>query len=236
MRHLSLLLLWGCASAGAIDPASSTDPEPTDTAAPTVDTDTDAPSTPTSTLCPPVDADTRVAIVTDIDETLTTSDNEWLLQIANPSHDPEMRPDADVLMRAWFDLGYRVFYVSARGKGSFLLDGTSAREATEGWLSDHGFPYASQDVFLADGIGSLIGTAQYKADVLYALQDEGFELVYAYGNADTDVEAYKLAGIPDDHIFLVGKLAGQMGVQAIPTDRAYTAHFASFMPSQPCAP
>ena len=45
----------------------------------------------------------HVLVVTDIDETLTTSNAEWLTQLADGSHDPAMRPDADVLMSGYAD-------------------------------------------------------------------------------------------------------------------------------------
>ena len=44
--------------------------------------------------------DVQAAVYTDIDETLTTSNEEWAQQLADPSHDPAMRPDADALMQA----------------------------------------------------------------------------------------------------------------------------------------
>src|SRR4051812_10555050 len=62
------------------------------------DSDTDA-DTDNDTSCPAVTTGTRAAVVTDIDETLTTDDNEFLYQIADPSYDPAMRPDADTLMQ-----------------------------------------------------------------------------------------------------------------------------------------
>lgn len=183
--------------------------------------------------CAPNEA---VAIVTDIDETLTTDDLEWLYQIADADHDPEMRPDADTLMQGWHALGYRIFYVTARGEGSSLLDGTPAREATTGWLDAHGFPYAEEDVFLADDYGALgSAAATYKTEVLAGIQDAGVRVDWAYGNAETDVTAYQAGGIPDDHIFLVGDLAGEYGVAPIPNEDAYTEHLADFLPGVGCA-
>jgi phosphatidate phosphatase PAH1 len=191
--------------------------------------------TTTTTACTPADDQTRTAVVTDIDETLTTDDNEFLLQIVDPSHDPEMRPDANTLMNAYHDLGYRIFYVTARGDGLILLDGTSATDATTEWLTRHNFPFNASDVFLADGVGAFSSSAaDYKTGVMQTLQDYGFDLVWAYGNADTDVEAYQNVGIPDDHIFLVGDLAGQYGVEPISNEDAYTNHMAQQIPLVPC--
>lgn len=55
----------------------------------------------------------------------------------------------------------------------------------------------------------------------------------AHGNADTDIEAHKAAGIPDDDIFLVGQLAGQLGVVPIEARDADTNH-PSFLDTVPC--
>lgn len=226
------------------DPKDTEDP-PADTDAPT-DTpadDTDAPAptgdtaetdAPAPTACDPVDDATVTVVVTDIDETLTTSDNEWLTQVALPFHDPEMRPAANDLMLAWQERGYRVIYLTARGKGLSLLDGRSAREATIDWLAAHRFPFRPGDVYLADGVGALFDAADYKAGVLQGLADDGYEVVWAYGNADTDITAYKQAGVPNDHQFLVGDLAGGMGVNGVPNGAAYKRHMNWWPANAPC--
>jgi phosphatidate phosphatase PAH1 len=212
---------------GTEDPATTEDPE---------DPEDPDPTTPTED-CPPVTEATRSLVVTDIDETLTLSDNEWLVQIGLPGTAPTMRPEADDVMRTFVERGYRVMYVTARGEGLSLRDGTTAREATEAWLSDNDFPYTSDGVFLADGIAAFGGEAAvYKTEVLTELQAAGFDIAFAYGNADTDIEAYQNVGIPDDRIFLVGVLAGQFGVEPIPTSEAFGAHLPRVQDFVPCAP
>lgn len=239
------LLCFACANAdsksGAIDTAPPDTDEPVDSdvadtdVVETVDSDPVEPvDTDLPVTCAPVSDTTRTVVVTDIDETLTTSDNEWLTQIALPGHDPEMRPSANDLMAAWEARGYRVIYLSARGEGLRLLDGTTARDATYAWLDAHHFPYRRRDVYLADGVGAILDADTYKADVLAQLQDEGFELVWAYGNADTDITAYKDAGIPNDHQWLVGDLAGQFRVNPIPTRKAYRDHILTWPLAAPC--
>ncbi len=145
-----------------------------------------------------------------------------------------MRPDADELMNRYAGLGYDVFYVTARGEDTNLSDGRTAREATADWLVAHGFPVAEDALFLAPGYGAVGEVAvEYKTGVLTDLQEQGRELAYAYGNATSDIEAFQAAGIPDDVIFLVGELAGEMGVQPIPDEEAYTAHIDAWMPGVP---
>ena len=52
------------------------------------------------------------AVVTDIDETLTTSDDEWLSQMGDAEHDPAMRPAANELIQAYADAGYEIVYIT----------------------------------------------------------------------------------------------------------------------------
>lgn len=167
------------------------------------------------------------AIATDIDETLTLSDGEYLGQLADPTYDPAERPDASTLMQRYHERGWRVFYVTARGDELVLNDGRGAQEATEDWLDDHGFPRAPDSVFLYPGtFVSGDDTVVYKAGVLADLGAAGWELGWAYGNAETDTQAWQQHGVPDDHIFLVGTLAGTMGVVGIEDEDAYTQHLA----------
>ena len=167
----------------------------------------------------------RHAVFTDIDETLTTADEEWLAQFADPSYDPAMRPDANTLMQAYWELGYTIYYVTARGRDLSLSDGRSAMEATQDWLQQHEFPLEDGVVYLADGIGVYGDSAvEYKSGVITDLVAQGWEASWAYGNAETDILAFQDAGIPDDHIYLVGERAGTMDVLSIPDDQAYTQH------------
>lgn len=187
--------------------------------------------------CPAPGADSHspcvppFAVFTDIDETLTTTDEEWLAQLGDPTHDPAMRPGADALMQGYAERGYTVFYVTARGERLALSDGRGARQASEDWLIAHGFPYADGQLYLAEGLGALGDSAvAYKSEVIMDLEAEGWQADWAYGNADTDILAFQDAGLPDEHIFLVGELAGTMGVQPIPDEEAYEAHQATQLP------
>ena len=174
----------------------------------------------------------EAAVVTDIDETLTTSDSEWLAQMFDASHDPQARPDAAELMRGYDELEYTVYYITARGESIELSDGRSAREATRDWLEEHGFPISDGRLFLAYGTGALGDAAvEYKAGVIEELALAGWTVLWAYGNSDTDIEAFQQAGIPDDNIFLVGELAGEMGVVGIPDDEAFVDHAADHLPA-----
>ncbi|MBN2799174.1 MAG: hypothetical protein JXX28_08495 [Deltaproteobacteria bacterium] len=174
------------------------------------------------------------AVFTDIDETLTTSDGEWMAQLGDPTHDPEERDQAAEMMQAYADLGYTVFYVTARGEDLALQDGRTAREATMDWLVAHSFPVTEEQVFLASGYGASGDAAvAYKSAVLDEKAAAGWALDYAYGNADSDILAFQASGVADEDIFLVGELAGTMGVQPITDADAFAAHMAAHMGGVP---
>jgi len=171
------------------------------------------------------------AVFTDIDETLTTSDDEWLAQLMDPEHDPAMRPAADTLITGYADLGYAIYYVTARGESITLGDGRTAREATADWLEAHDFPLAEGALYLAPGMHLYEQeTIAYKQGVLEDLGDDGWIAEYAYGNAETDILAFQAAGVPDERIFLVGELAGTMGVEPIPDEDAFVTHVDQHLP------
>ena len=173
-----------------------------------------------------------MAVVTDIDETLTTEDGEYLQQFTDPTHDPAERPDAAELMNAYAELGYTIIYVTARGADLDLPDGRSATEATVDWLEGHGFPFEPADLYLAERTSYGEDAVVYKAGVLADREDDGWSFAYAYGNSDTDIEAFREGGIADEVIFHVGRNAGTIaGVRAIPIDEAFGAHMAEHMPT-----
>jgi hypothetical protein len=143
-----------------------------------------------------------------------------------------MRPDAVAVFQRYAELGYAFLYVTARGQEITLTDGRTSTEATQDWLDLHGFPEGA--LYLAEGRG--VGgddAVAYKAGVIAQHQEGGQRMAYAYGNAETDILAFQEANIPDDVIWLVGELAGTMGVQPLPDDQAYTAHLADFLPTVP---
>jgi len=64
---------------------------------------------------------------------------------------------------------------------------------------------------------------------LLALERDGFRFDFAYGNALTDLEAFKAIGIPLDGIFSIGEYAGALSTTAIdpavdPEEASYAVH------------
>lgn len=179
--------------------------------------------------------DVLPAIVTDIDATLTTSDNEFLLQLADGNYDPAERDGAAEMINAYADLGYRVMYLTARSETLVSITTLeNARELTERWLMEHGFPLDPDTTVVVLSPNLVVGpaTATYKTEQIAALQDEGWRFDYAYGNADTDITGYADAGIALDETFIIGPQGGMGGTVAIPEDD-WVAHTAEQIPLVP---
>ena len=69
--------------------------------------------------------------------------------------------------------------------------------------------------------------------ILEGLMALGWRFSYAYGNAETDIQAFLAVGIPAADVFLVGDLAGTLGVTGVTDDEAYSQHILDHMPGVP---
>jgi hypothetical protein len=160
-------------------------------------------------------------VITDIDGTLTLSDNEFGMQLTNAAYVPIKMGAADLLMQAWAAKGYPIVYLTAR---THLL-----RVETRGWLEDLHFPGGP----LVTANGGEGGQDVYKTLWLKRMiQSFGWNVVAAYGNAPTDVTAYENAGIPKSATFIVGGLTDVRGAVVIPNND-FTQHIASYVMAQP---
>lgn len=174
------------------------------------------------------------AIVSDIDETLTTADSEFLMQLMDSTYDPVERAEAAELITDYHQRGYTIVYLTARAESQFSLDNmTPARELTEAWLVDHGFPTDENTrVILAPGFVVGDEAAMYKGQALIDMQAEGFTFDYAYGNAISDIDGYEMANIPKDVTFIIGVEAGMDGTVPI-LEEDWIAHRAAHIPTVP---
>ncbi len=165
-------------------------------------------------------------VVTDIDGTLTLSDEELLTQISDGMHDPALMGSSAELMQAWAAKGYDIVYITARPH--------VFRAETRAWLVEHDFP--TGPLITANSLVLGPSAQGYKASWgARMLDDFGWTPVAAYGNADTDIGAYDDAGIPKDITFIVGELAGTEGTMPIENED-YAAHIAAFVDPYPDAP
>jgi hypothetical protein len=164
-------------------------------------------------------AGTKV-VVSDIDGTLTTSDNELAMEIADPTYDPMMMGHADLLTQTWAMKGYPVIYLTNR---PHVL-----RVETRTWLDEKMF--ATGPVITSNGAN---GAAQYKTIWLRRMFDSfGWVPIAVYGNADTDIQAYAAAGVPTSETFIVGPLAGSGGTQPI-DNMDFAQHIQTYVDAQP---
>ncbi len=159
------------------------------------------------------------AIITDVDGTLTTSDNELITEVAlsifNETYEQEMYVDADTMIRGWSDKGYLIIYMS--GRPDVL------RRMSERWLEERFVP---GPIHLTDTNAQVMpnndGVGIYKKEFIAYLRAQGIDLVAAYGNATTDIWAYEQAGMPKNVTWIIGKHAGEEGTT--PLTGSYTSH------------
>jgi len=151
-------------------------------------------------------------VVTDIDGTLTESDAELFYQTLDGTHVPVAYPGAVDLTLSHVSIGYVVVYLT--GRPYWLTDKTRT------WLTDLGF--AAGPVHVADSNADILPTddsvGAYKLAWLEGLAAAGYVIDFAYGNATTDIYAYMGAGIPADHVWIIGTNAGIDGTNPVTAD------------------
>jgi len=148
-------------------------------------------------------------VVSDVDGTLTTSDSELFQEILDGSYVPEAYPGAQALTAAHESIDHVVVYLT--GRPYWLLD------ITRGWLAERGF--AAGPLHVADSNGDILPTddsvGAYKLAWLDGLEQAGYVIDAAYGNATTDVYGYLGAGLAPDDVWIIGDNAGAQGTHAV---------------------
>ena len=172
------------------------------------------------------------AIVFDIDETLTISDEEWEKQKADGTYDPLAREAAVELVRAYADRGYYIVYLTARAR-TWVLGGTgeTSPDATHRWLVEHDFPIddGRSRLIMSDTVVPGDAARAYKSAALMEMQAEGLAFQAAYGNAVTDIGAFEDVMIPKSVTFIIGEHAGEAGTVAI-TGESWRPHLDAHLP------
>lgn len=164
-------------------------------------------------------------VITDIDGTLTLSDDELFKQIDDGGYVPIQMGSAAELTSAWAEKGYVIIYMTAR---PHLF-----RAETRAWLRDQGFPVGP--VLTANSLVVDETAVIYKqAWVERVIDDFQWDVVAAYGNAQSDIDAYEAGGIPKDITFIVGPLAGTSGTVAVENED-YATHITDFVGPYPNA-
>ncbi|MFO0548705.1 MAG: phosphatidylinositol transfer protein [Polyangiaceae bacterium] len=125
-------------------------------------------------------------IVSDVDGTLTTTENEEFTALLTGSL-PDANPSAPEVLTALAEHGYRIFYLTARPH--FL--GGRTRE----FLDAHNFPLGLVHTTLTFTGATGSSAVTYKSDELAAIAQRGLVPAWAFGNTASDAEAYDNAGI-----------------------------------------
>lgn len=135
-------------------------------------------------------------VVTDIDGTLTSSEWAAVTDIIGLAP-PEAHPGAADVMTTLVARGYSMLYLTARPEWMTPV--------TREWLALRGFPPGVLHTTLS-ALGAVGGpAAAYKTTELASLSTElGLVPAWAFGNKDTDAEAYDNAGVTPAHAYYYG--------------------------------
>ncbi|MEI5908874.1 HAD family acid phosphatase [Bacillus spongiae] len=148
-------------------------------------------------------------VVFDIDGTLTTNDFESFKEYADEyffeAYRADMYEAANRVVEHYDSEGYNIIYLTAR---PYWLSSTSQK-----WLIDHDFPFGSLHTY--SGSFPAEDAATYKAEYLSKVINAGGIIDFAYGNALTDIEAYKRIGLSQNQVFIIGENAGVNGTTTV---------------------
>jgi hypothetical protein len=100
---------------------------------------------------------------------------------------PDANPDSAAVLTLLAAKGYRPLYLSARPEW--------LAKTTEDWIAAKGFPPGIVHTTLTSGGASGAAAGTYKTDELKLLADKGLKPGYAFGNSNTDADAYNNAGV-----------------------------------------
>lgn len=131
-------------------------------------------------------ASAKPVVVFDIDGTLTPN----VITIW------DARDDAALAAYTYAQEGVSVVYLSARMP--LFQDGVPD------WLDKSGFPKG--DVRLIPADRDLSEAAAFKEHILREIQNEGGQIIAAYGDSSSDFAAYAAVGIPQRRVFALRRL------------------------------
>jgi hypothetical protein len=167
----------------------------------------------------------RQTILFDIDGTLTLNDFEAVGDYLGTDR-ADNHPYAVEVVSTYIDRGYQVIYLTGRpywvGKNTRAWFDYSAMKP---W---HLHTNPNSDNLLD------MQTQTYKTNYIdYLKNTVGLNIVRAYGNAQTDINAYADAGIDASETYIIGANAGNNGTQ--PLTGGYEDHYYNVVLNQPAA-
>jgi phosphatidate phosphatase PAH1 len=167
----------------------------------------------------------REAILFDIDGTLTLNDFEAVGDYLDTGK-ARNYPYASDVVNAYVALGYQVIFLTGRPYW--------VTETTRDWFDNSGIkPWHLRTNANSDNLLDM-QTQTYKVNYINYLKNTvGLNIVRAYGNAQTDINAYAETGIDANETYIIGENAGNNGTQ--PLADSYEYHYYNVVLNQPVA-
>lgn len=165
----------------------------------------------------------RKTILFDIDGTLTLNDFEGVGDYFG-SKVAAAHAYATEVVKAYTAKNYQIIYLT--GRPYWVTEDTRQWFKIKNIIPRHLHTNPSSGGLLS------LDTENYKTDYIhYLINDARLDIVRAYGNAATDINAYARAGLPAQDTYIIGSQAGNGGTQDIGGDYSY--HFATVVEGTP---
>lgn len=179
----------------------------------------------------------RDTIVFDIDGTLTTADSEQFHHYrTGGEYQAQAYSYAKEMVQAYRDKGYQLIFLTARPywqtKDTRDWLQTTLQQAdwhlhTNPNAEPINLDFSSAKAFF-NAFGLLGKHADFKAGYIKELKDKGFNIVRAYGNAKTDIEAYERELPEISEAYIIGKYADEAVNRGMNNTGAdYTYHYST---------
>lgn len=148
----------------------------------------------------------------DTESVVFSIDGSFAANISFSGTDPKVRPGAVDVVRHWQDLGYLIIYVTARPDIQHYK--------VTNWLAQHNFPLGM--CYFSDGLSR--DPIRQKTETLRHLTgNKSIKLQAAYGSIK-DIHMYASLGVPQNRIFIIGKIKNKFMNQAVFLQDGYASH------------
>jgi len=167
----------------------------------------------------------RETVLFDIDGTLTLNDFEAVGDYLGTGEAKNF-PYAEDVVNSYREKGYQIIFLT--GRPYWVAKNTREWFAYSGMKPWHLHTNSDSDNLLD------MQTQAYKTDYINYLKNTvGLNIIRAYGNAQTDINAYSAAGISASETYIMGNLGGNNGTQAL--SASYQSHYYNLVVNQPDA-
>ena len=150
-------------------------------------------------------------VVFDTSGTITSTKEEVLEWLRDPSDEPTPRANAPALVAAYYERGYEVLYVTGL-PGTNMIGDELVPEAMMGWIERNGFPVEGTRVETSHTPDPY---TELSNDLL-ALAAEGVVLDAGYTDNTDDVQAFGVGGVKE--VYLLGEQSAGAASTSVPGD------------------